>query len=51
MHPDVKENNIKEFCESPVGGKWFYSLTIPMVSCALTKLVDVIHNDNRGVTM
>lgn len=33
--PNVKEKIIKELCEFSAGGSWFYSLTMPMVSCAL----------------
>ncbi|KAI5653567.1 hypothetical protein M9H77_30754 [Catharanthus roseus] len=49
--PNVKNGIIKEFCESPAGGNWFYSLTMTMISCALTELVDDIRYDNPGVTM
>lgn len=51
LRPNVKEGIIKEFCESPADGHWFYLLTMSTVSCTLTKLVDAIRNDNPGVTM
>lgn len=51
VRPNVKESIINEFSESPAGSNWFYSLTMPMVSYALTELVDAIGNDNPGVTM
>lgn len=48
---NLKENIFKEFFESSASGKWFYSLTMMMVSYALTELVDAICQGNPGVTM
>lgn len=51
VHPNLRCSIIKYFCKSPVGSKWFYLFTMPMVSCEITELVDAIHNDNLGMTM
>ncbi|KAI5678075.1 hypothetical protein M9H77_09025 [Catharanthus roseus] len=51
VRPNMMVGIVKDFFESPAGGKRFYSLTTPMVSYALTKLVDAIYNNNHSVTM
>lgn len=49
--PSVKDKITKELCESSTSGSQFYSLTMSMVSCALTELVDAICDGNPSVTM
>lgn len=49
FQPEVKEQVVKEYCETSDGECWFFRLAMPMLVATVIELVESTHNANLDV--